>query len=313
VTTPPTYRIRARAQDLDITACTPVLMGCMQRFVISKDVAALREFHQLGIPLDYALDYAVQKGNMPLIEELLNNLGVAPSDTTLQRAMKRGLTIRNMFLDRVQPTVRHLNSAVLAEHFDIAHVLLDRNIQPDVQTVVTVKVSPRQSHERKQFVDRLIGCLDLRHLRHMPTLRKLPLITSVAQFERGLDQLVECTEQEREILLIECLRASALGHATAMIHRGAQFRADHMEIAGEGFVQPSDSNPRGLWEVRCAVVLEMAIEHGCLFQAAEDHTFSLDLSWKSLHSMRPRSSCSSANWLRLPAAQTYGLEWDSTS
>lgn len=265
-----TYKIAARPQEIEVTACTRVLMGCMQRLVLNKDIAALREFHRMGIPLDYALDFSVQKGSMPLIEELLNNLGVLPSETTLLRAMQRGLMIRNMFLARVTPTVRHVNSAVFGENYDTANILLDRRIELNQETVGFVKASAKSNEERKLFIDRLIATLDQEHLRNPAVLRKMALWTTVAQFERAMDRVGEISKGDLNRLVTDCLRAAAPGHVRAVLNRGAQFLPEHLDVAGDGTWTASDNNPKGEWGPVLSTVLETSIEEKCLFQGSDD-------------------------------------------
>lgn len=263
-----TYKIPPRAQEIEISACTGVLQGSMMRLVINRDIPALREFHRIGIPLDYALDYSVQKGCMPLIEELLNNFGVEPSETTLLRAMQRGLTIRNMFLARVPATVRHVNSAVIAENFDTANILLDRNVQPNFETVAVLKPTAKKSEERRVFIDRVIATLDQKHF--PGSLKYMSKWTSISQFERALDRFGALSQIATDDLLSDCLRAAAPGHARALINRGAKFQPRHLDICGDQSWFGSDNNPLGRQGPVLFAVLETAIEEGCLFQATDD-------------------------------------------
>jgi len=242
----------------------------MDRLVLSKNIDGLREFHAMGIPLDFALDCAVQRGNMQIIEELLNNLCVSPSESTLLRAMKRGITIRNMFLARVTPTVRHLNCAVIAEHFDTANVLLDRGIAPNLETVCVLKPAEERSEERRVFIDRIVNTLDTQILKTEAAMRRMPLWTSIAQFERALDRAGPRPAHESRRLLTECLRDSAPGHARALINRGVEFLPEHLHVVGEGSWHKSDTNPKGLFGPVLSTTLETAIEQRVIFSSAEE-------------------------------------------
>jgi len=267
--TNPVFRLPARPQPLEISYCTRGLMGTMQRFVIDRDVGALREFHRMGIPLDYALDYAVKKGCMPLIEELMNNLGVVPSDSTLVYAVRRGVAIRNMFLKTVTATVNHLNSAVASENFDVANVLLGR-VKPNFQTVLVLKPCAKQTQDRRLFIGRLASELSEGDLRNWGILRRMAGWTSIAQFECAVDRLGQLTQQELDTLLCDCLITAAPGHARAMIHRGAIFGREHLRLAGHGRSYASDSNPRGMFSPVLRAVLETAIDQKTLFEEIDE-------------------------------------------
>jgi hypothetical protein len=265
-----TLKIAARPQTMDVTACSSVLMGSMQRLVINKDIPALREFRRMGIPLDYALDYSVQKGSMPLIDELLNNLGVVPSESTLLRAMRRGQMIRNMFLVRVTPTLAHLNAAVIAENFDTANLLLDRQIEPAASTVAAIKASDTQTDDRRVFIDRLVNTLATDQLNYLSVLGRLPLWTSIAQFERALDRTAPLTLSGYTLLLTECLRAAAPGHARVLLNRGTLFEASHLHICGDQTWNASDANPKRSMTPVMTTVLETGIEEGVRFKTADE-------------------------------------------
>jgi len=246
----------------------------MYRLVIDKNIEALKEFQSMGIPLDHALDYAVQKGHMPLIEELLN-LGVEPSNATLLRAVRRGVSIRNMFLERVTPTVDHLNSAIFAENFDTANLLLDRGVEPDFQTVVSIKGGGEQTEERKQFIERMVRDLKGEDLNRDGTLKRMVCWTSIAQFERALDRIDPLPVRALNRLLEDCLRAAAFGHARTLLNRGAVFTAEHLLLCKYSTTHPpSQNNPTAEWPAVFTTVLETAIEEGCLFEAT-DHVYSV--------------------------------------
>jgi len=240
----------------------------MERLVIDRKLEALREFHRIGIPLDHALDCSVEKGHRPLIEALLN-MGVTPSTATLLRAMRRGITIRNMFLDCVTPTVEHLNAAVVSGHFDTATLLLDRGVKPDALTVHCLRGEDKPAEDRKVFVGRLLATLDLKTLTLGETLERLPWWTSIAQFERALDRQGTLKEGRLNMLLTECLRAASPEHVRMVIRRGAVFGLGHFLLVNEADPPASESNPNKLWHPVVRTVLETAAEEGCLVASAD--------------------------------------------
>lgn len=262
--------VPARTTPVTIEAAAPILRGCMRRFVIDKNLAALREFHDLGIPLDFALDYAVQTGSMPMIDEMLNNFGVAPSDETLLRAMRRGVTIRNMFLNQVAPTGRHMIAAVLAEHYDTANYLLGRGIPPTLETISAIKGTAKQTEERREFIDRLIAGMSNELINNPITPKKMIYWTSVAQFERALDRIEFIPLHRLNDWLSESLYCAAPGHARVLINRGAQFEPKYLDIVGHGAFLKTDHNPTSDFAPVVRAVIETAIDQNCFYTTVEE-------------------------------------------